>query len=246
MRADQEDSGSILRGKGDDYPECAGEVRYTDPGEKIVTRQPVVKGCATACAQCDEELVIRAPRFTAQLAELLCGSFRYQDACRHRQRLPSVTALFAFLVEGEGRARIARIHLRQAFGQIRPVQKRLVPQLIPQVVPEIPILASRAQVDEKAQDCVQALRVEEQARPDRPGCEEAISGPCTDGLITHQQDPGGDGNPDWPRRRQHTVRSMNQARGLTRAFAFDGASDIEHFVHPGEQVPDCRLLALYR
>lgn len=81
-----------------------------------------VKGGATACAQFDEELVIRAPHFTAQLAELLRGSFRYQDACRHRQILPPIAALFAFLVEGEGRTRIARIHLRQAFGQIRPVQ----------------------------------------------------------------------------------------------------------------------------
>jgi len=53
--------------------------------------------------------------------------------------------------------------------QIRPVQQRLIPQLVPQIVAEVPILASGAQVAEKAQDRMQTPRIEEQARPHRPG-----------------------------------------------------------------------------
>jgi hypothetical protein len=75
MRADQEDGGSIVRGKCNHHPERSGKMRDTDPGKKIVTRQSVVKGCATACAQREEELIIRAPLLLVQLTNLLRGSF---------------------------------------------------------------------------------------------------------------------------------------------------------------------------
>jgi hypothetical protein len=57
MRADQKDGGGIVRRKRGDHSECSGKVRYADLGEKIITRNPVVKGCATVCAQRLEELV---------------------------------------------------------------------------------------------------------------------------------------------------------------------------------------------
>jgi hypothetical protein len=159
--------------------------------------------------QREEELVIRAPLLLMQLTNLLFGSFRYQRACRHRSRLPAMMALSAFLVESKSWMHIACIHLRQAFRQIRPVQQRLIPQLIPQIVAKVPILASRAQVAEEAQDCMKTLRVKEQAWPRRPGCEKAIFHPCADGFITHQQNPGCDGNPDWIGRRQRTLGHVN-------------------------------------
>ena len=40
MRADQKDGGSIVRRKCNHHPERSGKMRYTDLGEKIVTRQP--------------------------------------------------------------------------------------------------------------------------------------------------------------------------------------------------------------
>ena len=116
-----------------------------------------------------------------------------------------MTASFAFLIESQSRTHITRIHLRQAFRQIRPIQQGLIPQLIPQILAEIPILASGTQVAEKAQDRMQTLRVEEQARPQLPGGKETIFHPCADGLITHEQNPGCDGNADWFGRRQRTV-----------------------------------------
>jgi hypothetical protein len=180
-----------------------------------------------------------------QLTNLLCGSFCYQRACRHWHRLPAIMAFFALLVESEGGTHITRIHLRQAFCEIRPVQQGLIPQLIPQIVAKIPILASRAQVAEKMQDCMQAFRVDEQAWPHRPGREKAIFHPRADGFITYQQNPGCDGNADWSGRRQRTVGHADQARGFLRAFAFDGVGDIEHLVHPGEQVPNRRFLAFH-
>jgi hypothetical protein len=70
MRADQKDHGSIVRGKCNHHPERSGKMRYTDLGEKIVTRQSVIKGRATVCAQREEELVIRAPLLLMQLAYL--------------------------------------------------------------------------------------------------------------------------------------------------------------------------------
>ena len=75
---------------------------------------------------------------------------------------------------------------------------------------------------------MQTLRIEEQARPDRPRREKALSCPCADCLVAHQQNPGCDGNADWFSRRQRTVGHMDQARGLLRAFAFDGVGDIKY------------------
>jgi hypothetical protein len=59
-------------------------------------------------------------------------------------------ALSLFLIRSERWTHIARIHLRQAFRQISPVQQRLIPQLVPQFVTKVPILAGRAQVAEEA------------------------------------------------------------------------------------------------
>lgn len=115
MRADQKDGRGIVRRKRGDHSERSGKVRYADLGEKIITRHPVVKGCATVCAQRLEELVIRAPFLLMQCANLLCSSFRYQHACRHGHRLPAIASFLAFLVESERGTYIAGIHLRQAF-----------------------------------------------------------------------------------------------------------------------------------
>jgi hypothetical protein len=245
MRADEKDGGNIVRRKCEHHPKRSGQMRYADLGQKIVTRQPVVKGCATACTQRREELVIRTPFLLAQLVNLLSGSFCCQRACRHGHRLPTLTAFFAFLVGSERWAHIACIHLRQAFRQIRSIEQSLILQLIPQNVAKVPILASRAQVDEEAKDCMQTLRVQKQARPHRPGREKAIFRPCADRLIAHQQNPSRDGNPDRLGRRERTAGRMNQARGLLRAFAFDGVGDIEHVVHPCEQAPNRRFLAFH-
>lgn len=84
MRADQKDRGNVVRGKCNHYPKGTGKMRDADLGQKIVARKPVVKRCATVCAQGEEELVVRSPLLLAQLASLLCGSFRYKGACRHR------------------------------------------------------------------------------------------------------------------------------------------------------------------
>ena len=167
MRADQKDRGNVVRSKCDDCPERPGKMRDADLGQKIVARNPVVKRCATMCAQGEEELVIGSPLFLAQLADLLCGPFRNEGACRRSKRLPAITAPFAFFVGSEGRTYIARIHLRQAFRQIRPVQQRLVLQPIPQIVTEVPVLACGPQVVQEAQDGMQTLRVQEQAWPHR-------------------------------------------------------------------------------
>ena len=114
------------------------------------------------CAQGKKELVIRSPLLLAQLADLLCGSFTYEGACRHRKMLPAIRAPFAFFVGREGSAYIAGIHLGKASRQIRPVQQRLVLQPIPQIVTEVPVLACRPQVVQEAQDSMQTLRVQEQ------------------------------------------------------------------------------------
>ncbi|MGH3278845.1 MAG: hypothetical protein ACRDNW_06885, partial [Trebonia sp.] len=71
MRADEKDGSNIVRRKCDYHPKRSGQMSYADLGEKIVTRQPVVKGCATTCAQRQEELVIRTPFLLAQLVNLL-------------------------------------------------------------------------------------------------------------------------------------------------------------------------------
>jgi hypothetical protein len=73
---------------------------------------------------------------------------------------------------------------------------------------------------------MQALRIDQQAGPGGPRREKARFHPCADGLITHQQDPGGDGNADWFSRRQRPMGHVDQARGFLRAFAFDGVGDI--------------------
>ena len=119
-----------------------------------------------------------------QPGNLLCGSFRYQGTCRHRHRLPAITPLLAFLVEGEGRAHISCIHLRQAFSQVRPVQQPLILQPVPEIFPKVPILAGRPQVAEEAQDRMQSLRVEQQARPYRPRGKKAVFHPGADGALT--------------------------------------------------------------
>ena len=121
MRADQKNSGDVLRSKCNHYPERSAEMRYADLGEKIVPRQSVAKGCATFCSQREDELVIRPPLLLVQLTNLLCGSLGYQRACRHPFRLPAITAYFALLFQSEGRAHISCIQLRQAFRQVIPV-----------------------------------------------------------------------------------------------------------------------------
>jgi hypothetical protein len=157
-----------------------------------------------------------------------------------------ITALFTLLGRSEGRAYITRVHLRQTFRQVFPVQQCLIPQLIPQIFAKVPILASRAQVTEETQDCVQTLRVEEQARAHRPWGEQTILHPYTDGLVAYQQNPGGDGDADWPGRRQRIVRHVNEAGSLLRAFGTNRVGDVKYFVHPCEQVSNRRFLSLYR
>ena len=111
MRGDEKNSGNVLRRECDHYPERSGEMGYTDLGEKVVPRQSVVKGCATLCSQCEDELVIRSPLLLVQLTNLLCGSLGYLRTCRHQRRLPTITAYFALLVESEGRTHITRLQL---------------------------------------------------------------------------------------------------------------------------------------
>ncbi len=107
-------------------------------------------------------------------------------------------------------------------------------------------MASRAQVAEETQDCVQTLRVKEQARTHRPWGEQTILHPCTDGLVAYQQNPGGDGDTDWPGRRQRIARHVNEAGSLLRAFRANGVGDVKYFVHTCEQVSNRRFLSLHR
>jgi hypothetical protein len=92
---------------------------------------------------------------------------------------------------------------------------------------------------------MQTLRVEKQARSHCPGREEAVLHPRADGLIADQQNSGCDGNADRLGGRQCTVGHVDQARGVLRAFAFDGVGDLEHLVHPRKQAPDRRFLAFH-
>jgi DNA-binding FadR family transcriptional regulator len=95
-------------------------------------------------------------------------------------------------------------------------------------------------------ELAQTLRVEEQARAHRPWGEQTILHPCTDGLVAYQQNPGGDGDADWPGRRQRIVRHVNEAGSLLRAFGTNRVGDVKYFVHPCEQVSNRRFLSLHR